>query len=387
MPDASPIRVLLVDDDESAFHLTRAVLDRIPSTRFVLDHATSFDEGVSAMTRRSHDVYLVDYVLGERSGIDLVRRARASLNHSPMILLTGKGRYAVDIEAMEAGVSDYLEKGRVDPDSLERSIRYAIDRSRAEAALRDSEARHRSMFDHLPVGLYRTSVEGMLLDANPTLVQLLGHPDRATLESAYARNFFVSPDDRASFLERLERFGILRGFESELTRPDGRTVRVRTAARSHRGPQGTTLYIEGAVEDVSEELEARDLHGRAARFGWIFDHSALAIVVVDLEGAIVDANPAFLRAFAYEVDALRGKPLVDLADGWDRGSLADELARVGSGSTETSEAERRFVATDGAVLWARTRTGLVRDTNGRPDHVILLLEDVAEAMTGVRRDG
>lgn len=379
MPDDSPIRVLLVDDDEAAFRLTRAILDRIPSTRFALDHANSFEEGVAAMTRRSHDVYLVDYVLGERSGIDLVRRARASLNHSPMILLTGKGRYAVDIEAMEAGVSDYLEKGRVDPDTMERSIRYAMDRSRAEAALRDSEARHRSMFDHLPIGLYRTSVEGTLLDANPTLVQLLGHPDRATLESAYAHNFFVSADDRAAFLERLERFGILRGFESELTRPDGRTVRVRTAARSHRDRHGLTLYIEGAVEDVSEELEARDLHGRAARFAWIFGRSALAIVVVDLEGTIVDANPAFLRAFAFEADAIRGRPLVELADSWDRESLADELARVVSGHIETSEAERRFVATDGAVLWARTRTGLVRDANRRPDHVIVLLEDVAEA--------
>lgn len=379
MSEDSPIRVLLVDDDEAAFHLTRAILDRIPSTRFHLDHAASFDEGVTEITRSQHDVYLVDYVLGEHSGIDLVRRARASLNHSPMILITGKGRYAVDVEAMEAGVSDYLEKGRVDPDTMERSIRYAIDRARAEAALRDSEARHRSMFDHLPIGLYRTSVEGALVDANPTLVQLLGHPDRGTLESAYARHFFVSPDDRDTFLERLEHFGFLRGFESELQRPDGRTVRVRTAARSHRDRRGATLYIEGAVEDVSEELEARDLHGRAARFSWIFERSGLAIVLVDLEGAIVDANPAFLRVFAYDADAIRGRPLVELADGWDQESLAEELSRVGSGSIETSEAERRFVATDGAVLWARTRTGLVRDAHGRPDHVMILLEDVAEA--------
>lgn len=379
MSDESPIRVLLVDDDEAAFLLTRAILDRIPSTRFELDFAPSFDEGFAAMVRQKHDIYLVDYVLEDHSGIDLVRRARATLNHAPMILLTGKGRYAVDVEAMEAGVSDYLEKDRVDPDLVERSIRYAMDRARAEAALRDSEARARSMFDHLPIGLYRTSVEGELLDANPSLVQILGHPDRNTLELAYARHFFVSPEDRDTFLTRLERFGILRGFESELKRPDGRTVRVRNAARSHRDELGTTLYIEGSVEDVSEEHEARDFHSRAARFSWIFGRSGLAIVLVDLEGTIVEANPAFLRAFAYEADAIRGKPLVELADTWDRDSLASELARVASGQADTSEAERRLVATDGAVLWARTRTGLVRDSNGRPDHVMIVLEDVAEA--------
>jgi PAS domain S-box-containing protein len=379
MSDESPIRVLLVDDDEEAYHLTRAILDRIPSTRFDLDYAPSFEDGVDLVARGVHDVYLVDYVLGERSGIDLVRRARASLNHAPMILLTGKGRYAVDVEAMGAGVSDYLEKGRVEPDLVERSIRYAMDRARAEAALRDSEARHRSMFDHLPIGLYRTSVEGALLDANPSLVQLLGHPDRDTLELDYARHFFVNPVHRDTFLERLERFGILRGFESELKRPDGRVVRVRTAARSHRDEQGATLYIEGSVEDVSEEHEARDLHGRAARFSWIFGRSGLAIVLVDLEGTILDANPAFLRAFDYETEAIQGRPLVDLADACDRESLVGELARVASGQSDTSEAERRLVATDGAVLWARTRTGLVRDASGRPDHVMIVLEDVAEA--------
>ncbi len=379
MPDEAPIRVLLVDDDEAAFQLTRAILDRIPSTRFDLDYAHSFDDGAAVMARQVHDVYLVDYVLDKRSGIDLVRRARAALNHAPMILLTGKGRYAVDVEAMEAGVSDYLEKARVDPDLLERSIRYAMDRARAEADLRDSEARHRSMFDHLPIGLYRTTVEGALLDANPSLVQLLGHPDRDTLELVYARHFFVSPAHRDTFLERLEQFGLLRGFESELKRPDGRLVRVRNAARSHRDEHGATVYIEGSVEDVSEEHEARDLHGRAARFSWIFGRSGLAIVLVDLAGTILDANPAFLRAFAYESEAILGRPIVELADAWDRDSLSSELARVASGTADTSEAERRLLATDGVVLWARTRTGLVRSANGRPDHVMILLEDVAEA--------
>jgi PAS domain S-box-containing protein len=379
MPEENRLRVLLIDDDEAAFLLTRAIMDQIPSARFELDFARTFEEGTRAISKNAHDVYLVDYLIGDASGIELVRRARAARNRAPMILLTGKGRYEVDVEAMEAGVSDYLEKSKVDPELLERTIRYAVERTRGEEALRESEARHRSMFDHLPIGLYRTTVEGALVDANPALVQLLGHPDRDTLEFDYARHFFVSPAHRQSFLDRLDQFGVVRGFESDLERPDGRVIHVRNAARSHRDEQGVTVYVEGAVEDVSQEREARDLHARAARFDWVFKASGLALLELDLQAVITDANPAFLRAFGFQRDQLKGRPLAELAQEEDRRALAAELDRVTSGQRVARASERRLVAADGTVLWARARTGLVRTARGRPDHLLMVLEDVAEA--------
>ncbi len=379
MHDDSPIRVLLVDDDKEAFHLTRAILDRIPSATFHLEYADSFEAGAKAVAREEHDVCLVDYVLGNRSGIDLVREARSALNRTPMILLTGKGRWEVDVEAMEAGAWDYLEKDKVDPDVVERTIRHALERARDEAALRVSEARNRAMFDHLPIGLYRTGVDGSLLDANPALVQLLGYPDRRTLETRYARNFFVSPEHRQPFLDRLRALGVLRGFETELVRPDGRVVHVRNAARAHRDGRGQTTYVEGAVEDVSEEREARDLQGRAARFSWIFVASGTGILLVRLDGTIRDANPAFQRASAWGRGALRGRPFLELVDEADRDAVAGELGRITSGRLDTTEAQRRLLAADGEALWARLRFGLVRDQAGRPDHVVVLVEDVAEA--------
>ena len=379
MANDERIEVLLVDDDEAAFLMTRAILDQIPRAEFAVDWVRTVAEAEPLIAAHEHDIYLIDYMIGEDSGIDLVRRARASQNRAPMILLTGKGRYEVDVEAMEAGVSDYLDKTKIDPDVVERSIRYAIDRARSEAALRESEARHRSMFDHLPIGLFRTSAEGELLDANPALAQLLGHPDRDALANRYARAFFVEPARSEEFLERLEKHGVVRGFESELERPDGSVVHVRTAARSHRTENGTMVYIEGAVEDVSEAREAHDVHGGAARFRWVFEGSGLPIVLVTLEGAIRDANPAFLRAFGYRDGELNGRPLVELAEGDDRGALGSELAEVAKGERDTSEAERRLSASDGETLWARTRTGLVRSFQGEPDHLIVLFEDVAEA--------
>jgi signal transduction histidine kinase len=90
------------------------------------------------MGRDRHDVYLLDYRLGQRTGVDLMREAVERGCAGPIILLTGQGDRATDMEAMKAGAADYLIKGQLDAPLLERSIRYAIERHRDRQALREA---------------------------------------------------------------------------------------------------------------------------------------------------------------------------------------------------------------------------------------------------------
>ena len=83
---------------------------------------------MEAIGHNQHDVYFLDYRLGEYHGLELLKEAMAEGCKAPMILLTGQGDHKVDIEAMRAGAFDYLVKGRLDSNLLERSIRYALDR-------------------------------------------------------------------------------------------------------------------------------------------------------------------------------------------------------------------------------------------------------------------
>ena len=137
---AGPIRVLLIEDDEDDYILTRDRLAEVSGTRYDLDWVTEFDAALAAIGRREHDVYLLDYRLGGRSGLDLLRRAIDEGCKGPLILLTGQGDRAVDVQAMAVGAADFLVKAGMDGAMLERSIRYAIERKRTEESLLQARA-------------------------------------------------------------------------------------------------------------------------------------------------------------------------------------------------------------------------------------------------------
>ncbi len=131
------IKVLLVEDDEDDYVITRKLLSRIEGTKYLLDWVTDYDAGLEAALKCEHDICLLDYRLGERTGLELVREFFKKDSKMPIILLTGQGDREIDLEAAKAGASDYMVKGQITSSLLERSIRYSIERKKIEQA-RDS---------------------------------------------------------------------------------------------------------------------------------------------------------------------------------------------------------------------------------------------------------
>jgi signal transduction histidine kinase len=135
VPADRPVRVLLIDDDRDDYLLTRDLFAEIPGGRYRLDWVADYAAGLDAIARGEHDVYLLDFRLGEKTGLDLLAEARKRGTAGPVILLTGQNVWEVDLAAMESGAADFLEKGRLDATLLERSIRYALQQRRYEAEL------------------------------------------------------------------------------------------------------------------------------------------------------------------------------------------------------------------------------------------------------------
>lgn len=128
-------KILLVEDDEDDYILTRDLLYETQTQRCSLEWVRAYQPALEKLTSNAYDVALVDYFLGEKNGLELIREAVGAGCDLPLILLTGRGNYQVDIQAMQAGASDYLAKGEVNAPLLERTIRYALERHQAREAL------------------------------------------------------------------------------------------------------------------------------------------------------------------------------------------------------------------------------------------------------------
>ena len=119
-------KILMIDDDRMQFRLTQAHFKNFRAETFVLDWASTYEEGLEKLLEGKYAACLLDYQLGERNGLELIRAAVAGGSHTPIVFLTAESSELVDIEAMNAGALDYLVKGEISSRTLERSLRYAL---------------------------------------------------------------------------------------------------------------------------------------------------------------------------------------------------------------------------------------------------------------------
>jgi diguanylate cyclase (GGDEF)-like protein len=129
-------KILLIDDDRLQFRLTQAHFKNFHEARYELEWAATYEEGLARLLGGLHDACLLDYQLGERDGLQLIREAVAAGCQTPIIFLTAETAHRVDIEAMNAGALDYLVKGEISSRTIERSLRYALKLAETLQALR-----------------------------------------------------------------------------------------------------------------------------------------------------------------------------------------------------------------------------------------------------------
>ncbi len=116
----------------------------------------------------------------------------------------------------------------------------------------DRDYVYRSLFNNIPVGFYRTTIDGRIIEANNMLVQMLGYPDRETLLSVKVTDIFVEPSNRFEEHDTLAKQGVLRGYEIQLRRKDGSTIWVEDYTRAIKNEAGDIQYCEGSLIDIRD---------------------------------------------------------------------------------------------------------------------------------------
>lgn len=228
------------------------------------------------------------------------------------------------------------------------------ERERVEERLRESEARFRSLFENATIGLYRTTPDGRILLANPTLIRMLGH---SSFEEIARRNLemegFEPSYSRSQFRERLETEGLIIGLEAQWTKADGSVISVRESARTIRDNEGRVLYYEGTVEDITETKRAEEA---------LRQSEVNLRLLVETTNAVPWQADTSTWKFTYvgpQAEKLLGYPVPKWyeMDFWTEHIHADDRARAieacrtGSESCQNFELEYRMISASGESIW------------------------------------
>ena len=326
MDKGNPLKILIVDDDEEDYMIIRELFSEIKEQNYSLDWVSDYDSALETIGRNSHNVYLFDYRLGGRSGLDLLRKAINNGCKAPIILLTGQGDHDIDLQAMKMGAADYLVKGEMNALFLDRSIRYALEHKKMENKLRmmlqdlqksheefkkaeevilKSEAKYRTLFD-----LSRDAIMTLappswkFTSANLSTVKLFGYDSEK--EFTFKGPWDVSPERQSDgelssqkakrMIERAMNEGS-NFFEWDHTRLNGE-VFPATVLLSKIELDGKQ-QLQATVRDITQSKRTQeDLEQSEKRFMDVLHSSEDAILLIDDE-TFMDTNEATARMLKY----------------------------------------------------------------------------------------
>ncbi|MEN8163685.1 MAG: diguanylate cyclase [Acidobacteriota bacterium] len=259
-------KILYIEDDAVVARMVQAKLER---GGYTIDLASDGGEGVAAFAEHDYDLVAVDYEMPGHDGLEVIRMLSSSGPLPPTIMITGAGSEAVAVEAIRLGAHEYLVKDiglsylKLLPTVIERALqqhRIQQEQQRAEEELRKSEERYRLLFEKVPVGVFRTALDGRILEANPTLVRLLGYPDSEELKNVSGTQLYVDPGQRRHLLTQIDQEGAAE-CEVQWYKRDGNPIWMHEATRVVRDDQGRVAFYDGVVEDISfrrkAEIKAR----------------------------------------------------------------------------------------------------------------------------------
>ncbi|MBL8093739.1 MAG: PAS domain S-box protein [Anaerolineales bacterium] len=266
------------------------------------------------------------------------------------------------------------------PTVLYGSFQDITEQKRAEEQIRRAEAEYRSLYENVPIGLYRSTPGGDQARINPYLVRLNGFKTEAEQIQAIkdiGQEWYVDPERRAQFIAAIERDGEVNNFESEIRRyTTGEHLWISENARAIRDAEGNIVQYEGSVIDITTrkrvELALEDQRRFATN---VMDAMGQGLTVTDKAGRFVYANPACARILGCTLDQILGRSPLDFIVDADHPKFRHSMEARARGEPTSYEATLR--RGDGSLV-AVLITGAQRFEGGQPTGSIATLTDLTE---------
>jgi PAS domain S-box-containing protein len=372
------LRILVVDESAADREmLGAALLSGLPGCRITwvlapADLPRSMDAG-------DYDVVICDHRPGWVDAFDVLSAVRRRDPDLPILFCTRSGSEELAVAAMKAGFDDYVLKHPHHFSRLVSAVHSALEESARRRVGREAETRYRTLFEGVPVGLFRATLSGQILDANPALIRLLGFPSRESLMAVNLREIHADPKSRRLFLERLEREGEVHELVLQWKRYGGQIITVRQGARPVRDASGRLLHYEGVVEDITESERARHELRESNQFQQeIISGAGEGIIVLNQELRYTVFNSYMENMTGIPADRVLGRRCVDVFPFLREHGIEELLRKAMTGETVTSSDIPYRIDETGRSGWAIATYGPHRNDAGQIVGVIGIVHDVTE---------
>ena len=274
---------------------------------------------------------------------------------------------------LEAYENPILKDGKVT--GIQGVAHDVTERKYAEEALKESEQRFRSLYENSMIGFYRTTPGGNILMANPAILEMLGYKtfkeiaDRNLEKEGYEPTY-----ERSLFIEKIERDGIVVGFESIWMKKDGIPIYVRENAKAIRDESGKILYYDGLVENITERKKNED---EIRRLYFATEQSPVSVLITDVKGNIEYVNSKFTEITGYALDEVKEKNPRILQSGF---KSKDEYKEIWNNILSGGQWRGEFYnkKKDGTYFWASASISSIKNKDGKITHFIGVEEDITD---------
>ena len=369
------IKVLLVEDNPGDARLVQEVLAEAGAGQFELNQVDTLGKGISSLKEYPADAILLDLSLPDSTGFETFLKIHSAAPHIPTLLLTGMQDERLAEKAVQEGAQDYIAKSELDGKLLVRSIRYAIERKRAEEAQRRVEGQYRQLIEQAGDGIFIISPEGKFILANSRTCEMLGYSHqelkKINILDTYPAELKETGKQRLAALQAGE---FLR-FERPMKRKDGSIFFIEASAKVLS--DGTTQSI---IHDISERkrMEQSILESEG-RYHSLFEDSPISLWEEDFSGVkkrleelraqgvtdfrtffedhptelseciklikVLDVNKASIKLLHANEKSELMKTLRDTGRSNNHSGFVEEFARIAAGETKFEWEKNDFTMT------------------------------------------
>ncbi len=295
--DIKRLKLLLIEDNPGDARLIREMLVSRDESGIDIEHADSLSKGLELLEKNKYDAMLLDLNLPDSDGYATIQKTGPYFAQIPVIILTGMGDEDVATSAIKEGAQDYLPKSELRSGILARSINYAIQRKKSEEALKESEARYRTLIETSGEGIWAVDTDDKIVFVNNKQAEMLGYE----VEEMIGRCAFdflneearKIAEDNLKELRRNTRINI----EARILRKDGAAIWISGAAVSLGDNRGGYAGSLGMLQDITERKKTEirnkakyellnNLHG-ASDIDECLEYGCRAIMEADLFGRAV----------------------------------------------------------------------------------------------------